>query len=37
MRALRPVIDRDFAFDEAREAFHCLAGRAHFGKVCLSV
>ena len=34
---LRPVIDRTFAFDEAQEAFRCLGGGAHFGKVCVGL
>ena len=34
---LRPVIDRTFAFDEAREAFRYLGDGAHFGKVCVRV
>jgi NADPH:quinone reductase-like Zn-dependent oxidoreductase len=34
---LRPVIDRTFAFDEAREAFRYLGAGAHFGKVCVRV
>jgi NADPH:quinone reductase-like Zn-dependent oxidoreductase len=32
---LRPVIDRTFAFDEARDAFRYLGDGAHFGKVCV--
>lgn len=35
--ALRPVIDRVFAFDEARDAIRYLASGAHFGKVCVRV
>jgi NADPH:quinone reductase-like Zn-dependent oxidoreductase len=34
---LRPVIDRTFAFDEARDAFRYLREGAHFGKVCIRV
>ena len=34
---LRPVIDRVFPFDEAREAFHYLEGAQHVGKVVISV
>lgn len=30
---LRPVIDRSFAFDEAREAFHAMKAAGHFGKL----
>jgi NADPH:quinone reductase-like Zn-dependent oxidoreductase len=32
---LRPVVDRVFGFEEAREAFRYLDGRTHFGKVCV--
>lgn len=35
--ALRPVIDRTFGFDEAREALEYLASGAHFGKVCIEL
>jgi NADPH:quinone reductase-like Zn-dependent oxidoreductase len=34
---LRPVIDRTFAFDDARTAFEYLAKGSHFGKVCIRV
>jgi NADPH:quinone reductase-like Zn-dependent oxidoreductase len=34
---LRPVIDRTFAFGEARDAFRYLAEGGHFGKVCAGV
>lgn len=34
---LRPVVDRVFAFEEAREAFEYLAACKHFGKVCVEV
>jgi len=34
---VRPVIDRVFAFDQARDAFRYLASRAHFGKVCVTL
>jgi len=33
---MRPVVDRVFGFDEARDAFRYLAGHAHFGKVCVT-
>jgi NADPH:quinone reductase-like Zn-dependent oxidoreductase len=33
--ALRPIIDRTFAFDEARAAYEYLASGAHFGKVVI--
>ncbi len=35
--ALRPVVDRVFAFEEARAAFEHLASGQHFGKVCVSI
>lgn len=34
--AIRPVIDRTFAFDEARAAFEHLQSGAHFGKVVIA-
>ena len=34
---IRPVIDRVFAFDEARAAYEYLASGAHFGKVVVRV
>lgn len=34
---LKPVIDRVFAFDEAREAFSHLESGAHLGKVVIRV
>jgi NADPH:quinone reductase-like Zn-dependent oxidoreductase len=33
--ALKPVIDRVFAFGEAADAYRHLASGAHFGKVCI--
>lgn len=33
--ALRPVIDRVFAFDELKEAMLHLKGGSHFGKLCI--
>ncbi len=30
---LRPVVDRVFAFEQAREAYEHLRGGAHFGKI----
>jgi alcohol dehydrogenase len=33
--SLKPIIDRVFAFDEAREAFSHLESGAHFGKVVI--
>jgi NADPH:quinone reductase-like Zn-dependent oxidoreductase len=35
--AIHPVIDRVFAFGEAREAYEYLASGAHFGKVVIRV
>ncbi len=35
--AMRPVVDRVFAFEEARAAFEHLASGQHFGKVCISI
>jgi NADPH:quinone reductase-like Zn-dependent oxidoreductase len=34
---MRPVVDRVFAFDQAREAMHYMESGAHFGKVCIRV
>lgn len=34
---LVPVVDRVFAFDEAREAYRHLASGAHFGKIVISL
>lgn len=34
---LDPIIDRTFAFDEAREAYRHLASGAHFGKIVITV
>jgi NADPH:quinone reductase-like Zn-dependent oxidoreductase len=34
---LRPVIDRTFGFDEARDAVRYLSEGGHFGKVCILV
>lgn len=33
---IRPVIDRSFSFDEAPEAFSCLEGASHFGKLVVT-
>ncbi len=35
LHGTRPVIDRVFPFDEAREAFRHLEGQGHFGKVVI--
>lgn len=32
---LRPVIDRVFPFDQAREAYHYMKSAAHFGKIVI--
>ena len=32
---LRPVIDRVFPFDEAREALVYMSGGRHMGKICV--
>jgi len=34
---LKPVVDRVFAFDEAREAFRYMESGSHFGKVVIAV
>ncbi len=34
---LRPVIDRSFAFEDAREAFAYFQSQAHFGKVVITI
>ncbi len=34
---LKPVIDRVFPFEEAREALRHMASGAHFGKICIRV
>jgi NADPH:quinone reductase-like Zn-dependent oxidoreductase len=34
---MRPVIDRIFEFDQAREAMHYMESGAHFGKICIRV
>ena len=34
-RRLKPVIDRTFAFEEAREALKYLESGAHFGKIVI--
>ena len=34
---LRPVIDRRFSLDEARDAFETMKAGAHFGKIALTV
>jgi NADPH:quinone reductase-like Zn-dependent oxidoreductase len=34
---LRPVVDRVFPFDRARDAFEYMASGSHFGKVCIEI
>jgi NADPH:quinone reductase-like Zn-dependent oxidoreductase len=36
MNNLKPVVDRVFAFEEAREAYRHLKDRAHFGKIVIA-
>ena len=35
--ALRPVIDRQFEFEEARDAFHAMRAAGHFGKLVVTL
>lgn len=35
LHEMRPVIDRVFVFDEARQAFEHMASGSHFGKICI--
>ena len=35
LHELRPVIDRVFTFEEARQAFGHMASDSHFGKICI--
>ncbi len=35
MHRMRPVVDKVFAFDEAKEAYRCMQGRTHFGKIVI--
>jgi NADPH:quinone reductase-like Zn-dependent oxidoreductase len=37
INGVRPVIDRTFPFEQAREAYRYLESGAHFGKVCIAV
>jgi NADPH:quinone reductase-like Zn-dependent oxidoreductase len=34
---IRPVIDRVFRFDEARQAFEYFFAKKYFGKVCVVI
>jgi len=36
-RSLRPVIDRTFAFDDARDAYRHMKAAGHFGKIVISI
>ena len=33
---VRPIVDRTFPFDQAREAFEHIASAKHFGKIVIS-
>lgn len=37
LHQVHPVVDRTFAFDDAIEAYQCLASQSHFGKVVIRV
>ncbi len=37
VHSLKPVVDRVFAFEEARDAFHYMRSAGHFGKIVISV
>lgn len=37
IRQIKPVVDKVFGFDEAKEAFNYLAGQKHLGKVVIRV
>jgi NADPH:quinone reductase-like Zn-dependent oxidoreductase len=34
---MKPVIDREFAFDDARAAYHAMREAGHFGKLVINV
>ena len=34
---IRPIIDRTFAFDQAREAYAHMKGASHFGKIIITL
>ena len=36
VNGLQPVIDRQFAFADARAAFHCMQAAGHFGKLVIT-
>lgn len=37
LHGLHPVIDRSFAFEDARDAFHHMRAAGHFGKIVVSI
>lgn len=37
VEATRPIIDKVFAFDDAKKAFAHLASQAHVGKVVIKI
>ena len=37
VNGLQPVIDRQFAFADARAAFHCMQAAGHFGKLVITI
>ena len=34
---MKPVMDRTFPFDQAKEAFSYMASGVHFGKIAISI
>jgi NADPH:quinone reductase-like Zn-dependent oxidoreductase len=34
---MKPVIDKTFSFDQAKEAFSYITSGAHFGKVAIAI
>jgi len=34
---MKPVIDKTFSFDQAKQAFAHMEGGAHFGKVAIAI
>jgi NADPH:quinone reductase-like Zn-dependent oxidoreductase len=37
LHQMRPVVDRVFPFDQARQAFELMAAGGHFGKIVVEV
>ena len=37
LRKLRPVVDKVFSFDQAKEAYEYLASQKHLGKVVIRI